>query len=192
MSAQTPAPSNALVMLPELLVAGFKAVMPELRECSVHPGEFTREDIARLRKSAPSLYIATPRISAPDILEDGVGVLVQCAALLCADRLKVQKRIEPFVAAAHMLSAVFLSLPKMLLGPHISQCDQLVARDFTNVKDTRVSGAVWVLTWSHYVMIETPLTKKGVLPSDLYIGFSPNTGPDHEADYIHIDLGAGS
>lgn len=174
---------NTLIALATALPTQFKALMPELRECEFHPGEFTREDIANFRKRAPSIHLAIPKITDPEMIGACTRVRVNVVALVCAQRGQFGGEVlEARYAAINMVTAMLGHLPKMQMVEGVSAPEEIFARDFTLVQDKRHGDSIWVLEWSHDVMLDDP-TEAGVLPSSLYLSFTPDVGASHIQDY---------
>jgi len=177
---------STLVHLPQNTADAIKAIMPQLRECKVHPGEFTRDDIARFRKYAPAVHVAMPTLSDPVISGQSVRVNVRMVVLLTADRVVVDGKKMPVGASAiFMTAAIVQALPKMLLGHGVGKAHNITAKDFTKVDDSRHGNSVWVITWDIPVVEEIE-NVDGVLPEALYLGVVPEVGLDHVDDYTQI------
>jgi len=173
-----------LARLPGVIAGLIHAEMPDLREAAAHPGRFDLDELRAFMARAPAVRVAALGIDQGT--EAGGPVLwreIDLAAF-------VVTRPAPQLAAADAALAIVQRLLEFVPGRRwaetcLGQARAVAARNLYS-GGARDSGvALWAVTWSQPVQLETPAPGEP-LPSSIYAGLAPDIGPDHVDDYVLV------
>lgn len=150
----------------------------------------TVEEYPRLRKKllVPALLVElADATSAADPGTDELALAVRIEARVVFDRAPTAAGQNPDLAALHLATAVARTVYAagrfgLAVGP---------ARDLRiepdQFKPELAPYAVWLVTWSHEVRLgDNTWDATGVLPTEVWLGFSPEIGLPHEPDYAEV------
>ncbi|WP_034765491.1 hypothetical protein [Chrysiogenes arsenatis] len=176
-------------LLRRTIVADVATRLPHLRECRPHPGRFDLAELRRLSATTPSVLVATLGMVAAEELSTGErGLELAMAAFVVTSD---QRQLLKDVAALNIVEALALHLPFQRWGlPWAFPATAVQAENFYSGDVDRAAVAFWAVSWRQKVRLGTRWDDgpDGVLPTSLYVGFTPEIGIPHEDDYWQIGV----
>ena len=171
-----------LADLPGAIAARLHQLLPGLRQCEGMEGRFDLDELKSVTARAPAVLVARLGSSMPRPLAGPRWHydLRMAAFVVTKDALGDPKRD---LAAAAICQELLIRIPGTTWG--LADCG--TARD---VADQSLSGsslkargiALWAVTWTQPVVLEQ-LPAQILIPISLYVGWTPDVGAAHEADY---------
>ncbi|GEM_PF-1531813 len=168
-------------------VSHLKSTLPGLRACDLYAGEFAGAELSRASLPAPAVLVAC--LGATRGGEHGNGeydFLCRYTAY-CLTR-HAGGRSQRGVQAMELAEAVLAAIEGSRFGEtgchgaRVTRLDNLYGQEFD-----RAAVAIWAVTWEQLVRLGSDIwSGEGVLPHELYIGFTPRIGIPHEPDYFLV------
>lgn len=158
------------------------AQFPGVRSSKPHRGRFTLDELGAMSQAAPALRVALWEVSGVTEVSGGLKD-VACRfslAVVTGDA----KGLPREVAANNLVGALCVWLPGQTFGHDAAHGAQAVTA--RNLYDSGKVGSrvqLWEVTWRQTLRLGSDLWAEGGMPSELYAGFSPEIGADHEPDY---------
>lgn len=162
------------------LKAAIEQALPGLREVEVVEGEFTREVIAKARKSGPSVHLSAVLLKPSKPAQGRFTMQVAVVFLIVGLRGRYEK--ESF-SAKHMALLICEQLASVIMG--LPVVGRPVFRDLTNPDDKRQTNAV-MLGEAEFEVVVGAAPEDAAALNTLLIGITPETGPDHVDDYVAL------
>lgn len=162
---------------------------PGVRSSKPHRGRFTLEELSSMSQAAPALRIALWEVSGVTEVSGMKDVACRFSLAVVTGDTRGLKREE---AANNLIAGLCLWLPGQTFGYASAHGAQDIA--CRNLYDAgKVGGRIqlWEVTWRQTLRLGSDLWAEGVMPSELYAGFSPKIGADHEPDYDLVTEGDG-
>lgn len=182
---------NSMNEFLDAVAADLKAKFPGVKSCEVHPGQFDLKELARISSQAPAFRVATYEFSKIDEA-DGGEVDFDCGLSLAI--ITTDKKGLPREVAAVNLSE---QLTRLLAKGQSFGCAYAfashspTARNLYGGELSRLKVQMWEVKWRQTIRLGDPdWQPEGVMPTELYVGESPNIGIGHEDDYVLIDENA--
>lgn len=168
--------------------------LPELKGCARHGGRFTAEELRRLIRQAPAVYIALMNIPESSYQGDGRRTLqLQMTAFVVAAD---QPGLHRDQAAMNLTEALMLLLPEQswglnaLLPANEVACGlptRIRAENLYSGSLDKTKTALWGVSWRQEVHAGTAIwSNEGVLPAEVYVGVDPDIGIPHKDDYTRV------
>lgn len=178
---------SELIAMQGKVVAAISALMPELEECKAHPGRFTREELEKFRVKSPSVHVAIPALRDPVSSDGNVQCSVKTVLVLTAKNTvdDADVALSRSEAALNMVAAIMGMLPTALLGKGVGPAQDIAADNLYGSADEKQGIAMWAVHWTNIVTLTSKVEDR-VLPTELYLGFAPDIGTGHEADYVQL------
>lgn len=174
------------------VIKGLNARLPHLKTCELHGGRFNVEELKRLGRQAPALFLSA--LAAP--ANTGVGdgrrqIALQLTAFVLASD---QRGLPRDVAVLNLVEAVMMTLPQQTWGLPESdtplRCgfpERISAQNLYSGSLDKVKSALWGVSWRQSVMVGNPAWETGAaLAKELYVGIEPETGAPHKEDYEQL------
>lgn len=164
-----------------------KAALPGLRSCDIYAGEFSGGELSRASLAAPAVLVAC--LGATRGTDHGSGeydFLCRYSAY-CLTR-HAGGREARAATALELAEAVLAQVESARFGlagvspAKVTRLDNLYGEAFD-----KAGVALWAVSWEQKALLGADIwAGDGVLPSELFVGFAPEIGTPHEADYIKI------
>lgn len=179
--------SVTLMTFLKAVIAGFKGHLPDLKHCDLHGGRFDAQELKRLSKQAPAIYLAALAVPANTSSGDGRRhVELQLTAFVVA---KDQPRLPRDQAVLNLVESLMLIIPDNLwaLTGVCSFPKQINARNLYSGTLDSTRTALWGVSWRQAVNLGDNLwDAAGVLPKEVYAGVDPEVGSDYKDDYEQL------
>jgi hypothetical protein len=90
------------------------------------------------------------------------------------------------VSVSNIVSVLVAWLPSRRFGKtHPAQ--KVTAQNFYSGTIDKTGVAIWAVTWRQTIrMSEEDLVEDGIIPTDVYVGVTPDVGPPHIDDYVEV------
>jgi len=167
-----------LTTLHDAIIADLAASFPDLPTCVAWP------HLAR-KITIPALFVELIELAPDD--DPGTGQLAltaRFAAWVVFDRAISDDHLQ----AANLAAAVAHRIHQasrfgQKVGP--AKITHLGADDF---KPELIGYTAWSVNWSHEIRLGDSIWDGiGVLPTEVWLGFTPKIGIGHETDYFKVD-----
>ena len=177
----------SLTTLLDTITEALGAVLPEL-DIETHRGRFDEGELKRFMISAPALRLAILGLSNPEPAGGGAcDWTVRIGAMLVTRDTPALPRER---AASAIVQTVLLTALQNNWGfDWVYPAKPASARNLYSQALDKAGALIWAIEWDQVVRLERPRGELQVVPSELYVGIVPETGPDHVADYIEIGGG---
>lgn len=184
------APQVALSPFLTAIIARINERLPDLKTCELHGGRFNIEELKRLGRQAPAVFLSA--LAAPTNTAVGDGrrniTLQLTAFVLAAERPGLCRD----VAALNLVEALLMMLPQQTWGLSADdvRCgfpDRVSAQNLYSGSLDKVRSALWGVSWRQSVYIGEDVWAGGpVLAKALYVGIDPQTGEPNKDDYEQL------
>lgn len=159
---------------------------PGLATCEVHAGHFDIEELGQASFKPPAMKVA---LAGFEVARDAGGELdLACrlsVVIVTADTTSLKRHM-----AANALAT---DLGTWLPGNNFGQANAGAAEKVAaaNLYGGKLAGkrlSLWEVTWEQTVRLGASLWPEGgVMPSRLYVGWSPKIGEAHKDDYELVE-----
>lgn len=167
---------------------GIATLVPALTSIEVSRGRLSLNDLSRRMVKPPAARIGLLRLADFDrVAEAEVRMNAQVSILLIFEQ---KGRTEMHDQAHGLVSGLAVSLFGRNLG--IDYAGSIIRPDFKNLFSGEADSRgvlVWEITFQQQVTLSAEALTEGAVPTDLYVGYAPDVGEDHRADYHHITTG---
>lgn len=174
-----------LAELVTTVVAGFKAMFSEIKQVEEYSGQLSAKGTGRVSLSPPCILVTV--LSAKYQSEPGTGevdVVARLAAYVVSNNARSRN--------ARNQDALTLT-DLVVIGTHgnrwgldkvepakVERAENLVSAQFDDK-----GLAVWAVTWSQEIRLGVnEWDGTGVIPTELYVGYDPATGPGGNYDQV--------
>lgn len=174
----------------DAVVVAIKAALPELASCETHPGRFTQQELHLFATQTPAVRVALLSVPSVEMRPDRTRYLTLTLAAYVATINRPQLRRD--VAAQNIVQALALLIPDNAFistgtgtGAEAFRAENLYAGG-----EESKGCTIWACTWTQGLCVGEDVfgpDENFVVPTELYLGFDPDTGPDHVDDYILVD-----
>lgn len=177
------APEALVPAFPRIVADALSERLPDLGECMPHPGKFNAAEIKRFAARTPSVRVALVGIRKR---ESGEHALTMAAFIVTADQRGVARDASALaIATAIMRRVIGTNWGQPCLGE--SEPPEAV-----NLYDTTVGArgsglALWAVSWAQPIQLATHADPEPCVLRELYIGFAPEVGIEHEDDYLLVE-----
>ena len=168
-------------------VSVIKAALPELATCKEYAGEFSAGELQRASVLAPAVLVACLGGTRVGEVDDGGVDWMYRFVAYCMVR-GVIDRNHRAGGALGLASAVIAAIDKKRFGltgvwpAKVTRMENLYAEAWD-----KASIALWAVTWEQQARIAAVEDwVSGVRPEEIYLGFAPEIGAAHEADYVKV------
>lgn len=178
---------DLLSALPDLVAAGIRALLPELRECSGMVGGFDLDELKRAGIAAPAVRVSLLAVR-PRGAEAGPQrrwSASMAAFVVTRDAMGLPRD----VAGANIVAALLGAIPDATWNtPGLGEADGVEARVIVGRAARDITTHLSAVTWSQpLVLADRPAADP--LPVTLYVGQAPAIGADNLGDYAQINGG---
>ena len=175
-----------------------RAWLPELQDCLVHDGRVDGAEIDRVAVRDPAVLVAlleVPAVEPCRLPEPDSGPAAAMAKLrlaafaVCGDKDRDTSGWKRARAICERVALGIAADPWQLGFPRQRPAKIQVQNLFSGAQD-KTGAALMAVAWEQAIEIEEPGAEGGPdrpLPSELYRGLAPETGPEHAGDYERIE-----
>ncbi len=175
------------MMLNDLIEAICKQVktwLPELKTCESHGGRIDKDEIKRMSGRAPAVYVAVMATGKPE--EVGTGEqdvpVTFVAYVVTSDKPKLPRAVAALNMTEFLIERIYGR--KWGFEDNVFSAGTAASKNLYSGKIATKGIALWAVTWSQTVRLGDDIFKATLpMPTQLYIGFSPDVGEGNEADY---------
>ncbi len=174
----------------EAVASAINERLPELASCEIHPGRFTVDELRRFATKAPAVRVALlgltsgPHASGQRAVEAHIAVYVATTK---------KPELPRHVGAVNIVEVLADFIPESQFECTGSPAgaENVSAQNLYAGSDTAKGCALWALSWEQELLIgndafaatdDTP-----PVPTALYVGWDPLTGPDHIDHYTRVN-----
>jgi len=166
------------------VAAAIKAKLPDLKACTTHPGRFNLDEVKRLATRVPAVYVASMGVVGVEEVDDeSRDVTLQMVAYVLT---KDVPNLPKEVSSSNIVSVLVAWLPSRRFGK-TGGAQKVTAQNFYSGTIDKAGVAIWAVIWRQTIrMSEEDLVADGIIPTDVYVGVTPDVGPPHIDDYVEI------
>ena len=159
---------------------------PDLRQCTLHPGNIDAKELVRIAPHSPAMFISLGAIDNSHNAGDGTInlSLVPMVFVITRDT----KELSRFESAVNLVQALTVFINGNRFGYAGTFAAQgVAARNLFTGDVDRKSVSLWVVRWHQKLRCGNSIfDSSGVLPSQLYVGISPEVGSAYKDKYTEV------
>jgi hypothetical protein len=168
--------------------ADLQAAFPAVRSIELHSGDVNAAEVQRLAPSSPTLLISIGSIGESESVGDGTELLPLTVVVYVMT--KDQPRLSRFEAALNLVESLHERVNDNNFDfDGARTAKNIAAKNLFSGDIERQKVALWAVRWTQNVLVgESLFDDDGVVPTDLYVGITPDIGPGHEQDYVKVEV----
>lgn len=166
-----------------------ESYFPDVKSSEVHGGQFNLRELAKFSTKSPAFRVALYEFDSTPVgggeVDHACGLSL---AVITTDK-KGLPREEGAVNLTERITQILASGERFGFSGAFPS-ESVSARNLYGGELSAKGVQLWEIRWRQTVRLGEPEQADGVLPSELYIGFAPEIGADHEDDYLLIEENA--
>lgn len=168
----------------DAVVSDLKARFPKL-DIKTHGGQFTASELKRFSVAAPAMRIAA--LSFNNGKNVGEGLVEYDVGFACIIITKDTRQMDRGTAASNLAMDAALAINFNSFGLDTAYpADHPRAKSLYSTDKDMQGVAFWTVEWTQRLQLSTRSADDCDVPTEIYIGTAPETGPDHIDDYEHL------
>lgn len=177
---------TSLVSLQDAVVANL-ATIPGVVTCEPYAGQFGTDHVSRVTFTAPAIFVSILGADPDrDPGTDQVDLNVRLAAYVIATHATDRQQRERDAIALVESVLLQVRLNQWGLSGVSAAAISSVQNLYTTVADD-LTVALWAVNWQQIITLGTSVWDgTGVLPQQVYVGYSPFVGATYIADYLEV------
>lgn len=161
--------------------------LPDLKECSVHDGRFTADEVRRWAIRTPAVRLACLGLaSVGDSGDERSEPVLQLAAMVVTRDGAGMPRGK---SARNLVDCLVSRVPRERWGlTGVGPAGNLRADNLYSGKIDKFGVALWAVLWRQTLRLPEAGDSEDCppVPTELYLGESPEIGTGHESDYHRV------
>ncbi|MBQ4860514.1 hypothetical protein J8L98_02250 [Pseudoalteromonas sp. MMG013] len=159
------------------------STFPGLRECELHPGTVNSAELDRIGTKTPSMLVTLGYVEPPEYIHEGYDrAIIPMVYIITGGN--ADQQLED---AINYVDGITQLIEGEGFGYELAhRASDVAAKNLFTTATGRHATSLWVVRWRQLVRYVEPQAPAEPVPTDLYVGITPEVGAAHEQDYTQV------